>query len=336
MMFGNKIIQTCLLTILVLTGSMKIARGQNEIPDTKLRPLTDAQIEQMLEEVSNWGRWGKDDELGTLNLITPAKRKEAARLVEDGVVVSLAHDLIKEPFDSSDPFEHKIYVNAVNNEVGGAGDFYGIKYHGFAHTHIDALNHIFWKGKLYNGFSAADVATGKGKGSIQVLRNGVVTRAVLMDMPALFGVRYLKGNQAIYPAHLELWEKKAGIKVGKGDAILINTGRWTRRENEGPWEIMQDSAGLHASCLKWLHERDVALVGSDLALDVMPSGTEKYVLPVHLGVMVQMGSCILDCLDFRAAAKECRKRKRWEFQLMVAPLSVEGGTGSPVNPLAIF
>ena len=95
-MFGNKIIQTCLLTILVLTGSMKIARGQNEIPDTKLRPLTDAQIEQMLEEVSNWGRWGKDDELGTLNLITPAKRKEAARLVEDGVVVSLAHDLIKE------------------------------------------------------------------------------------------------------------------------------------------------------------------------------------------------------------------------------------------------
>lgn len=335
-MFKRKPTRSAFLTILVFFGLLKIANGQTALPDTKLQSLTDREIEEMLKEVSNWGRWGKDDELGTLNFITAAKRMEANRLVREGQVVSMAHDLIKEPFDSSDPFEHKIFTNSINDEVGGAGDFYGIKYHGFAHTHIDALNHISWKGKIYNGFSAADVASGKGKNSIRTLRNGIVTRAVLMDMPALFGVQYLKGNQAIYPAHLELWEKQSGVRVGKGDAILINTGRWTRREKEGPWEIMQNSAGLHASCLKWLHEREVALVGSDLALDVMPSGTKKYVLPVHLGVMVQMGSCILDCLDFRAVAQECRKRKQWEFQLLVAPLRVEGGTGSPVNPLAVF
>jgi len=322
--------------VLIVLKTNQLATAQQTLPNTKTQRLSDTEVEKMLEDVSNWGRWGKHDQLGTLNLITADKRRQAAGLVKDGVVISLAHDLIKESYDSSEPFEHEITVNEVNGEVGGAGDRYSIQYHGFAHTHIDALNHIFWKGKLYNGFDVADVAAGKGKGSINVVKHGIFTRAVLMDMPVLFGVQYLNGNQAMYPAHLEAWEKQAGVKVGAGDAILINTGRWTRRGKEGPWRIMQDSAGLHVSCLKWLRDRDVAIVGSDLALDVMPSGSKKYELPVHLGVVVQLGSCILDCLDYRDVARECRQRKRWEFLLTVAPLRVEGGTGSPVNPLATF
>ena len=318
--------------LLMVTSSY----SEDQLPSTKTQLLSDADIVPMLREVSNWGRWGEDDELGTLNLITPKKRREAASLVKDGISVSLAHPMIKVPFDTSQPFEHDITINPVNNEVGGAGDRYSIQYHGFAHTHIDALNHIFWKNKMYNGFGVEDVAAGKGKGSIEIVQKGIFTRAVLMDMPELFGVRYLEGDQAIYPAHLEAWEKKSGVKVTSGDAILIHTGRWTRRDVEGPWEIMQNSAGLHTSCLQWLHKRNVAVVGSDLALDVMPSGSKTYELPVHLGVIVQMGCCILDCLDYRDVAQECRKRQRWAFLLTVAPLRVPGGTGSPINPLATF
>ena len=157
-----------------------------------------------------------------------------------------------------------------------------------------------------------------------------------MDIPALLGVQYLEGAQAIYPKHLDAWEKKAGVRVRSGDAVLINTGRWTRREQEGPWDIMAGSAGLHVSCLEWLKERDVALVGSDLALDVMPSGCDGIQLPVHLGVIVQMGMPILDCCDFRAVAEESRQRKQWTFLLTLAPLAVEGGTGSPINPIATY
>ena len=306
------------------------------LAETETRQLADVEVEQLLGQVSNWGRWGADDELGTLNLITPEKRRQAAQLVRAGVTVSMAHDLIKVPFDSSLPFEHEVSINPVNNMVGGAGDRYSIQYHGFAHTHMDALNHIFWKNRMYNGFPVDAVAAGKGRASINVVRDGIVTRAVLIDLPELFGVRFLKGDQAIYPEHLEAWEKKAGVRVGSGDAILINTGRWTRREVDGPWEIMANSAGLHAACLPWLRARDVSIVGSDLALDVMPSGSAKYELPVHLGVVVQMGCCILDCLDYRDVARECRQRGRWTFMLTVAPLRVPGGTGSPVNPLATF
>jgi kynurenine formamidase len=157
-----------------------------------------------------------------------------------------------------------------------------------------------------------------------------------MDMPRLFGVRYLPGTRAIYPEDLEAWERKAGVKVESGDAVLIRTGRWARRELEGPWAIMKNSAGLHASCLPWLKNRDVALVGSDLALDVLPSGVEGFELPVHWVCVVAMGTPILDNCDLEKVSEAAQARKRWVFLLTVAPLAVDGGTGSPVNPLAIY
>lgn len=295
-----------------------------------------SEVEAILESVSNWGRWGDDDQLGALNFITPRRRRQATALVREGVSISMAHDVVKEVMDGSQPFEHELTVNPRPGGVGGAGDRYSVQYHGFTQTHLDALNHIFYKGNLYNGLSADKVFASKsGQLSINRVRNGIMTRGVLMDMPTLLGVQYLEGNQAILPEHLEAWEKKAGIRVRSGDALLIHTGRWTRRQQEGPWDIMSGSAGLHVSCLKWLHQRDVALVGSDLALDVMPSGCDIE-LPVHLGVMVQMGMNILDCCDFRAVASHARQRQRWTFLLTLAPLAVEGGTGSPINPIATY
>jgi kynurenine formamidase len=300
------------------------------------KKLTRADIDTMMTKLSNWGRWGKDDQLGTLNLITPEKRKAAAALVRDGVVISLAHRAVKEGLDDSPAFVHRMVALPKEGEdITGSADEYSVRYHGFTQTHLDGLCHLIYKGKMYNGFSQKEVtARGARKLGVENIQNGIFTRAVLMDMPRHFAVRYLEGTRAIYPEDLEAWEKKAGVKVQSGDAILIRTGRWARRQLDGPWPIMKGSAGLHASCLPWLKQRDVAVVGSDLALDVMPSGVEGFELPVHWVCGVALGTPILDNCDLERISDEANRRKRWTFLLTVAPLAVEGGTGSPVNPLA--
>ena len=190
---------------------------------------------------------------------------------------------------------------------------------------------------MYNGFSQR-VVTSKGASRLSVinLKGGILTRGILIDLPRLFGVAYLKGSRAIYPDDLEAWEARSGIKIQSGDAVLIRTGRWKKRAKEGPWNIANGSAGLHASCLPWLKKRDVAVLGSELALDVIPSGVEGIEFPVHLVLLVAMGVPILDNCDFEKLSRVANDLQRWEFLLMAAPLAVEGGTGSPLNPLAIF
>jgi kynurenine formamidase len=326
------------LPLLALAAALGAAPGGDAPRAEGGKKLVKADVEAMMTSLSNWGRWGKEDQRGALNLITPQKRKQAAALVEDGVVVSMAHPVVKEPLDGSAAFMHRM-VNLPKEgaEISSSGDEYSVQYHGFTQTHLDGLCHLAYKGKLYNGFSQKEVtAKGAGKLGIENVQGGIVTRGVLMDMPALFEARYLKGGQPIYPEDLEAWERKAGIKVEAGDAVLIRTGRWQRRELEGPWDILKNSAGLHASCLPWLKKRDVAVVGSDLALDVLPSGVEGFDMPVHWVVVVAMGVPILDNCDFEKLSEEARGRKRWTFLLTVAPLAVEGGTGSPVNPLATY
>lgn len=334
-----RILPTVSLTILVLSLVFAASLTVGESSDSPAkRDLVKEDIENMMITLSNWDRWGKDDELGTLNLITPAKRKQAAALVKDGFAVSLARDVIKDSTDGSSPFVHKMIQTGLKEaEIGSAGDEYCVQYHGFTQTHLDALCHLFYKGKMYNGFSQK-LVTEKGAEKLAVvnMKNGIFTRGVLMDMPRLFGVKYLKGSRAIYPADLDAWEKKAGVKVQSGDVVFINTGRWARRKAEGRWDIMKNSAGLHASCLPWLKKRDVAVVGSDLALDVLPSGVLGFELPVHWVVVVAMGMPILDNCDFEALSNAAAARKRWSFLLTVSPLAVGGGTGSPVNPVAIF
>ncbi|MBM3776326.1 MAG: cyclase family protein [Acidobacteria bacterium] len=299
--------------------------------------LTKVDIDTWMESLSNWGRWGKDDELGALNLITPQKRKQAAGLVREGFSVSLAHDAIKEKADDSPGFEHRMIETGERPEAGSSADVFSVQYHGFTATHLDALCHIFYKGKMFNGYPQQEVTSrGARKLAVNRARNGIFTRAVLMDMPRLLGKKYLEGSRAIRIEDLEAWEKKAGVKVGPGDVILIRTGRWARRAAERPWPIMKDSAGLHASCLPWLKKRDIAVMGSDLATDVMPSGVEDVALPVHQVLVVAMGVPILDNLDLELVSEAAAARQRWEFLLTAAPLAVEGATGSPINPIATF
>jgi len=306
-------------------------------PAPAVAPVSTAQFEEWLTAISNWGRWGKDDERGTLNLITPEKRLAAAQLVREGVTVSLALDLNthRDPLNAN-PFEQTLTVG----EFGGhqvAGDAYSVEYHGFAHSHMDGLPHFLHDGKMYNGFGVEVLeSTGATRLGINNARDGVFTRGVLIDVPWLQGVDYLEPGFAITIELLEAWERRTGVTVGSGDVLLVRTGRWERVRQKGQWNFLEQAAGLHASVAPWLKARDVAMLGSDGVSDVMPSGVEGRVNPLHELVLVGLGMPLLDNLDLDAVAAAARERQRWEFLFVAAPLRVVGGTGSPLNPLAVF
>ena len=295
-------------------------------------PRNAAELDQMFQQVKNWGRWGADDQLGSANLVTAAKKKQAAALVKNGISVSLAHNVLTERAeDVTSPFEHTM-------NRGNQMDTYRVSYHGYAHSHIDALCHFLYKDQTYNGYAKAEVNTDKGctKLGIDNLKSGIITRGVLFDIPRLKNVEYLEPGTPIYAEDLDAWEKKTGIKVTAGDAILVRTGRWARRAKLGPWAVGRNEAGYHASVAPWLKERGVAFLGSDDAQDVTPSLVEGVNLPVHTLAITALGIDILDNQDLETVAETAAKLNRWAFLLSVAPVPVTGGTGFPANALAIF
>ena len=300
--------------------------------------LAKADIDRWMSELSNWGRWGKEDQLGALNLITPAKRKQAAALVKEGVSISLARDTNTQTApDNSDPYEHSMTLSGVGNRGQFSLDKIGVSFHGYQHTHLDALCHMFWQGKMYNGFPQEEVTKeGAARLSITNLKQGIFTRGILIDLPKLKGVPYLEPGTAIYPEDLDAWEKKAKIKISAADVIFVLTGRWARRAAVGPWNVSMNSAGLYASCARWIKQRDVAIIGSDVASDLLPSRIAGVSHPIHQLTLVAMGVYIFDNCDLEALSEACAKRNRWEFLLTAAPIAVVGGTGSPLNPIATF
>ena len=306
------------------------------------RDLTQTDIERMMEELSNWGRWGPDDQLGAANLITPAKRLEAIALATEGITVSLAHRLLTEEApDVPSPFQRRVLrvpdATAEPSFFAGVSDNYNISYHGASHSHIDSLCHILYKGQMYNGASQETITeAGCSHNSIVNLHGGIVTRGVLLDIPRLKGVDYLEPGTPIYQEDLEAWEEAAGVTVRPGDAVFVRTGRWARRAELGPWGVAQQTAGLHASTMPWIKARDVSFLGSDVVSDVIPSQIEGVGAPVHQLTIVAMGVDLFDNQDLEALAETAARLNRWEFMLVAAPLAVETGTGSPVNALAIF
>jgi kynurenine formamidase len=213
-----------------------------------------------------------------------------------------------------------------------------VSYHGYAHSHIDALCHILYKDQTYNGYARSEVATDKGcvKLGIENLKEGIITRGILLDIPRLKNLPYLEPGTPVYVEDLEAWERKTGLKIGVGDAIFLRTGRWARREKLAPWNVSQNAAGLHASVASWIKARGVSLIGSDDALDVAPSGVEGVTLPVHILMITALGINLLDNQDLEALASTAARLNRWEFMLTVAPVPVTGGTGFPVNAIATF
>lgn len=294
-----------------------------------------AAVAEFHQSLSNWGRWGDDDQLGSLNTITRAKRTDAARLVTSGRAVSCARPLPTQPAaDNHKPVLHHMIGTASE---GYGGDFFGMAPHGYAVSHIDALCHIFHEGRLYNGASAERVtAHGAEALSIDALRDGIVSRGVLLDVPRQRGAAWLEPGEAIYPEDLEAAERAAGVRVEAGDVLLVRTGRWALREQRGPWDPHEALAGLQAACLPWLRERDVAALGSDGVSDAVPSRSGAFRLPIHSVAIVAMGLHLLDNLDLEDLARACEAEGRWEFLLSIAPLVLVGGTASPVNPIALF
>ena len=289
----------------------------------------------MHERLSNWGRWGPDDQLGTLNFVTAEVSAGAARTVRTGETVSCARPLPTQPAaDNLHPVVHHMTGTATE---GYGADYFALAPHGYATSHIDALCHIFHERKLFNGYPVDTVtAHGAGKLGIHHLRSGIVTRGVLIDVPKLRGVDALAPGDAIYPEDLEAVERAAGDTVRRGDALLVRTGRWRWREAHGPWAPHTGMAGLDASCLPWIHEREVAALGSDGVSDVMPSGIEGVGMPIHTVAIVAMGVHLLDNLDLDGLASACDANGCVTFLFVVAPLVLVRGTASPVNPIAVF
>ena len=312
----------------------------NDSEELRSFPRTGANrstIEKWFKSLSNWGRWGQEDELGALNLITAEKRVKAASLVRLGESLSLSRDAIKERVGVSAPFDHVMVESGETPGAESAGDIFSVQYHGFTQTHLDALCHIFHGDLMFNGVSKDTVSSaGAAKMSVLAMKDGVFTRGVLMDIPRALGRPYLAAGDAIYPEHLDTWLEKTDVRVESGDALIVRTGRWAREAKEGRWDIESGSAGLHASCLPWLKQHDVALLASDLASDLMPSQVEGVRLPIHLVTIAALGVPIIDNCDLERLSQYSAEQGRWEFLFVASPLAVPGGTGSPINPLALF
>jgi kynurenine formamidase len=306
-------------------------------PSGSVDAVTREQIETWFRELSNWGRWGADDELGALNLITPQKRIAAAALVREGASVSLARDAIKQRMGVSAPFEHTMVSWGATQGAEGASDIFSVQFHGYTQTHLDALCHIFHKGAMFNGVPQQSVsAAGAERMSVVAMKDGIVTRGVLMDMPPVLNRPYLLPDDAIGPQHLDACLERSGVRPASGDALILRTGRWAREAAEGPWDIEAGSAGLHASCLPWLKAHDIAVLVTDLAADLLPSRVAGVRMPIHLVTIGALGVPIIDNCDLEPLSRYADTHRRREFLFFASPLAVPGGTGSPINPVAMF
>ena len=331
---------TKIVTLTFLVGLSSIVLYGQESPAMSSK----ADFLRAMDELSNWGRWGDDDELGAANLITAEKRQAAAALVQEGITVSLAHDVIQvEAIDASSILERVAY--GITPERGFDRLAYTGSYHGTIHSHLDSLAcHIMWQGKSYNGFKMEDIEAAGAcpQGSINALKDGIVTRGVLFDATLLPDKTTAKGwlepGTPIRRSDLERLEEIQGVRVSEGDVILLYTGRWKRRSTVGPWRGADEGvAGYHADVAYFLKDRGVSFIGHDMSNDVEPHEfSDEVRLPLHYLALVSMGVGIFDNLDFERVAAVARRLGRYEFLFTAAPLRIEGGMGSPLNPIATF
>jgi kynurenine formamidase len=295
--------------------------------------------------VSNWGRWGADDERGTVNFITPEKLRQAAGCIRRGVVFSLAL-----PFGAEGPqFGQAGRVNPVhlmtstNSPMSADPD--GIRYADDfimmplqCATQWDSLAHVHYGGQLYNGHSVASVtANGAERNGIDKQRAGIASRGVLLDVARARGVERLGLGYAITPADLDAAERAQGVRVEPGDVLLVRTGHMQVFTRDGDRvTYMKQMPGLGTACIEWLHARQVAAVATDTNMvEVYPLEDPATMLPVHTIGIRDMGLTLGEMFDLEALAADCAADGTWQFFFVAAPLPVTGGVGSPINPLAI-
>ncbi len=301
-----------------------------------------AQFSALFEDLSNWGRWGAHDERGALNLLTPDLVAAAAGLVRDGASISLSLPLNTTPaVHNPMPADH--HMTQLAGQVADSEpvhflkDYVGLDYHNDGHTHIDALCHVGYRGRLYNDRREdAVTAFGAAVNSIEVLRNGLVGRGVLLDVPGVRGVPWLEPGEHVFIDDLEAAEREQGVSVGVGDILLVRTGHTQRLAELGPWDTPVAKAGLHPTSMRFVGARGVAVLGCDGNNDTAPSSTEGVDFPIHALALAAMGVHLLDYLQLDDLCAACERLGRWEFMFATAPLRIIGGTGSPLNPVAVF
>ena len=285
-----------------------------------------------LSERNNWGRWGPDDEKGAINLITPEKRVRAASLIKSGRSVSLSRDFPTIPHPGN-PMPAQHFVRVMD---GAVVDYYGLVYHGYVTTHVDALCHVWDERGMWNGRDPQKEVTSSGAayGAIQHWRDGITTRGVLIDIPRFRGEPHVTIERPVHGWELEDAAAAQGVDLEPGDALVVYSGREKWQAANPQWSgYRPPSPGLHASTLEYFREKDIAV----LVWDLMDASPNEYGLrwTCHAAIFAY-GIALVDNALVEPLATACAGEGRWEFMLTFAPLPVVGGTGSPVNPIALL
>jgi kynurenine formamidase len=304
--------------------------------------MTATEFRELFDAVANWGRWDDDGRRGALNNLTPDRIAAAARLVRSGRTVTLSQPLRTEAeIDVPEPADHHMTM-LTDVDIGSGSlrftkDYVGVDYHNEGRSHIDAFCHVAFDGSLFNGKPAASVtAEGAWAGAIDVLKDGLVGRAVLLDVPRVRGVRWVEPGDHVVREDLEAAQAEQGVNVEPGDILLVRTGHTRRLAELEPWDTRAAKAGLHPTAASFLADRRVAALGSDGNNDTAPSTTEGAAFPIHVLALNAMGVHLLDYLQFEDVVPHCEEAGRWEFLFVAARLRIVRGTGSPLNPIAIF
>ena len=303
--------------------------------------MTEAEFRALYERLRAQVPWGPDDRRGALNYITQAEVLAACGAVRLGRAVSLAAPVEDWPApDNPDPARHQM-KEPLGGDAGPGLSFsldrIAMNIHGNADSHVDALCHVIFDGKLYNGVPADTVtAAGAAELSIGVAADGIVGRGVLLDVPRSRGVPWLEPGDHVTADDLFAAERDQGVRVGRGDIVLVRVGHRLRRTELGPWDAATARAGLHPALLAVAAERQIAVLGSDGNNDTAPSVAEGVDFPVHVLAVNALGIHLMDYLEFAELAPLCEREGRWSFLCMIAPLRLPTFTGSPVNPIAIL
>jgi kynurenine formamidase len=307
-----------------------------------------AEFEELLRRLKNWGRWGDADERGALNFITEDKRRKAAQLVRRGRTFSLAipitngagpqtgsagrinplHFMTATGCDPASPYD-------LGAGAGYTDDFLAMAVQGG--TQWDALCHIFYDGKLYNGVPAGSVSSaGASRNGIEKVHADFVTRGVLLDVARYKGVDCLEPGYAIDVGDLEGTEREQAVRVGEGDVLVVRTGQMSRVGAFDDWSVFQGpEAGLHWKTAEWLHERCVAAVAADNTMVEASQVLEGVMIPFHMLALCNLGIHLGEFWYLEDLAADCAEDGTWEFMLVAQGLPITGGTGTPVNPLAL-
>ena len=303
--------------------------------------MTEAEFRALYERLRAQVPWGPDDRRGALNYITQAEVLAACGAVRLGRAVSLAVPVEDWPApDNPDPARHQM-IEPLGADAGPGLSFsldrIAMNVHGNADSHVDALCHVIFDGTLYNGVPADTVtAAGAAELSIGVAADGIVGRGVLLDVPRSRGVPWLEPGDHVTADDLFAAERDQGVRVGRGDIVLVRVGHRLRRTELGPWDAAASRAGLHPALLAVAAERQIAALGSDGNNDTAPSVAEGVDFPVHVLAVNALGIHLMDYLEFAELAPLCEREGRWSFLCMIAPLRLPTFTGSPVNPIAIL